>query len=373
MLEGARESFPEHEQPSVVRDVAIGAVAILAVTLYRRRRPVGTALLGTALSLLSGLAMGAMAVGLFAVGVHRSWRATLAVAALDCAFVTVTFLLAPMADPGERLSSIVVFVLALVVIASLGMLLRSRRALIASLAERARQAEESQRLRVEEARLLERERIAREMHDVLAHRISLLAVQAGALEFGADATERQRAAAGVIRRGAHDAMEDLRLVIGVLRSGGGDVPEPPQPSLADVPALVDQSRAAGARVDLADRVPRAADVPQVIGRHAYRIVQEGLTNARRHAPGAPVSVVLELDAAGLRVEVANPLPAGPARAAPPGSGNGLLGLRERAGLAGGSLEHGPGDDGRWRLSARLPVPGRARAAAPDGTAASSGH
>ncbi|MCP9977183.1 sensor histidine kinase [Actinomadura madurae] len=110
------------------------------------------------------------------------------------------------------------------------MLVRSRRQLIASLEERARAAETEQRLRVEEARLLERERIAREMHDVLAHRISLLAVHAGALEFRPDAPADQREAAGIIRQSAYEAMEDLREVIGVLRDDAARAPSPSGPS-----------------------------------------------------------------------------------------------------------------------------------------------
>ena len=124
------------------------------------------------------------------------------------------------------------------------------------------------------------------MHDVLAHRISLLSLHAGALEFRPDAPPEEIArAAGVIRASAHQALEDLREVIGVLRDGAdGETPPPPQPTLAALPGLLDESRAAG--MQLARRCPRRrlAAVPDGIGRHALRIVQEALTNARKHAP-----------------------------------------------------------------------------------------
>jgi signal transduction histidine kinase len=186
------------------------------------------------------------------------------------------------------------------------------------------------------------------MHDVLAHRISLLAVHAGALEVRRDAPAAERDAAGVIRRCAHDALEDLRQVIGMLR----DQPEEdrPQPTLGDVPDLVAQSREAGAAVDLS--LADAPEVPAGVGRHAYRIVQEALTNARKHAPGAPVRVAVSGGAEqGLVVEVDNPLVAG---AGIPGAGAGLIGLRERVLLAGGRLEHGPTAEGGFRLRAWLP-------------------
>jgi signal transduction histidine kinase len=237
-----------------------------------------------------------------------------------------------------------------------GMLIRSRRQLVRSLQDRARQAEEGQRLRVEEARHLERERLAREMHDVLAHRISLLAVHAGALEFRPGASAEEARAAGVIRQCAYEAMEDLREVIGVLREEPGAAdPERPQPTLTDLPGLIEQSRLAGATVTLDDRNGELPAVPARIGRHAYRIVQEGLTNARKHAAATHVRVtVAGAPGAELTIEVANPLPLTGADAQLPGGGTGLIGLRERVGLVGGRLEHGCTPDGVFRLRAWLP-------------------
>lgn len=194
-------------------------------------------------------------------------------------------------------------------------------------------------------------------------------------------------AAGVIRESAHEALQDLREIIGVLRAP--EDADRPQPVLADLRQLVEESRGAGPRVTFDRKVEGAADaVPAVTGRTAYRVVQEGLTNARRHGPGpdAPVSVgVRGAPGEGLTVEIRNPGKAAPYRdashrdavphgAAPhrdavphrdapygdqefrpavPGSGQGLIGLTERAHLAGGRLEHG-WDDDEFRLHAWLP-------------------
>jgi signal transduction histidine kinase len=186
------------------------------------------------------------------------------------------------------------------------------------------------------------------MHDVLAHRISLLAVHAGALEVRREAPEAEREAAGVIRECAYEALEDLRQVIGMLRDQPSE--DRPQPTLRDVPALVEESREAGATVDL--ELAGRDEVPAGAGRHAYRIVQEALTNARKHAPGAPVKVAVTGCAdEGLVVEVGNALVRG---GTIPGAGAGLVGLRERVQLAGGRLEHGPTPAGRFMVRAWLP-------------------
>jgi signal transduction histidine kinase len=238
------------------------------------------------------------------------------------------------------------------------MFVRARRQLVFSLRERAQRAETEQQLRIEQARQQERARIAREMHDVLAHRISLLSLHAGALEFRPDAPPEEVArAAGVIRASAHQALEDLRAVIGVLRDvPDGDAPERPQPTIADLPALIEESRAAGMRVAYDWRV--SDDVPEAMGRNTYRIVQEGLTNARKHAHGSAVDVTIDgATGDGLAIEIRNRLPVGAGIAAEiPGTGTGIVGLSERASLAGGRLEHGRTEAGDYRLWAWLPWP-----------------
>jgi signal transduction histidine kinase len=241
-----------------------------------------------------------------------------------------------------------------------GLVVRARRQLILSLRERAVRAEAEQQLRVAQARQLERARIAREMHDVLAHRISLLSLHAGALEFRTDATGEEVArAAGVIRSSAHQALEDLREVIGVLRDDqpvDPQLPPRPQPTIADLPALVEESVDAGTRVRYDNRVDDIAGVPAAVGRNAYRVVQEGLTNARKHAAGVAVDVRVEGAAgAGLTVVVRNPAPV-EGDSAIPGTGTGLVGLAERAALAGGRLTHGRATNGDFELRAWLPWP-----------------
>lgn len=233
--------------------------------------------------------------------------------------------------------------------------------------ERERRAEEEQAERVAAARRQERTMIAREMHDVLGHRLSLVAASAGALEYRPDAPAEQIAhAAGVVRAGVHQALEELREVIGVLRaddlvgsaggsggSGSSDGEARPQPTLAGLPALVGESRDAGLAVELDDRTEGTP--PETLGRTAYRIVQEGLTNARRHAAGLPVRVVVEGEAGeALRVELRNRLPSGPSTS--DRRGTGLVGLAERAASVGGRLDHGTTADGDFRLAAELPWP-----------------
>jgi signal transduction histidine kinase len=225
---------------------------------------------------------------------------------------------------------------------------------LASLRERAERAEAAQHEHAERARLSERARIAREMHDVLAHRISLLSMHAGSLEFGRGASQDEIArAAGVIRTNAHAALEDLREVIGVLRSEpGDDRPDRPLPTLADVPELVAEARAAGMRVH---SVLDADGAPETVGRNAYRIVQEGLTNARKHARDTAVDVSVSGGPGdGLEIELRNPLAVGRRNGDIPGAGAGLIGLAERADLAGGRLEHGITPRGEYRLWAWLP-------------------
>jgi signal transduction histidine kinase len=354
MLQASMNDFPEDSKTAIPRDIAIGVVSWIVMLLWRRRHPVAIALVMTAAQLTASTVLGTAMAAVFSVAMLRPWRTSVPVAATTMLTVLGLFWLAPLSER-EFQEGIVAFGLLHVALLSSGMLVRSRRQLIASLEERARAAETEQRLRVEEARLLERERIAREMHDVLAHRISLLAVHAGALEFRPDAPADQREAAGIIRQSAYEAMEDLREVIGVLRddSPGAD-PERPQPTLGDVSALVQESRRAGGRITLEEDVPEPGRVPSRVGRHAYRIVQEGLTNARKHAPGARVRVSLAAGA-DLDIEIVNALPPDPPALPLPGAVAGLVGLAERVALLGGTLEHGRTGDGRFRLRARLPL------------------
>jgi signal transduction histidine kinase len=209
---------------------------------------------------------------------------------------------------------------------------------------------------VREAKLSERRRIAVEMHDTLAHRLSLLAAYAGAMEFRPDASpEKMTAAAGVVRAEAARALVELREVIGVLRTDEDELDRGrPQPTWSDVELLVAEARDAGSSVDV-QRSVDVADLPATTGRTSYRLVQEALTNARRHAPGQPVELVLAgSPGRGLDIAVSNPVSDD---AGSGGGGTGLVGMRERVQLVGGQLTTEIAA-GRFRLHARLPWPER---------------
>jgi len=353
---GARVSEPADDYPPLAVELVLLGAASIGLALCRRGRGlVPFTLVLIPVSMVFAGAMGAVALGLLSIALHRSWRVTAVVGAVHMIVLAVVFAVATE-DPRAYWETVVVFLALDAVLIISGMFVRSQRLLVRSLRERARDAEEQQRLRVEEARHLERERLAREMHDVLAHRISLLAVHAGALEFRPGASADERYAAGVIRQSAYDALEDLREVIGMLRADSDlSATERPQPTLNDLPALVEQARRAGEPVILDNRIAELTKVPTGLGRHVYRIVQEGLTNARKHAPGARVWVTIEASGADdLLVEVRNRLSAGETVAEIPGTGTGLIGLRERVDLIGGRLEHERTPDGEFRLRAWLP-------------------
>jgi signal transduction histidine kinase len=338
----------------LVGDAICGAA--LCVSLWwRRRRPFALGLASLPILAVSSFAGPAGLIVLFTVAAYRRWQQALLVAALQLALLPVQRAVHPQGD--SLTSYYLVGILGTAAIVAWGMFLRGRRQ---AQRERLRRTRAEEQLRVEQARYAERTRIAREMHDVLAHRISLLSLHAGALEFRPDAPPEEVArAAAVIRASAHQALEDLREVIGLLRDGaGGEAPQPPQPTLAALPGLLEESRAAGMHLHADLRVADLEAVPDAVGRHALRIVQEALTNARKHAPSAAVDLHVEgAPGEGLTIEVRNPAPV-VAGGAPdiPGSGTGLVGLAERATLSGGRLEHGVDERGDFELRAWLPWP-----------------
>ncbi|MGC4849968.1 sensor histidine kinase [Micromonospora sp. DT15] len=341
-------------------DTVLGLVCC-GLLWVRRRWPLGLAVATLPLNLFSLAAAIPLLIIYFTVVVHR--RTAVAVAITGAGLLTNLVFSWTRPDPVMPYWATVTWgVVITFAVLAWGMFVRARRQLIVSLRERAERAEAEQQLRIAQARHLERTRIAREMHDVLAHRISLLSLHAGALEFRPDAPADEVArAAGVIRGSAHAALQDLREVIGVLRAeddGTGDTPEPPQPTLADLPALIAESRSAGVRVNVSDSVASPGEVPAALGRAAYRIVQEGLTNARKHAAGAAVTVdVAGGPGTGLTVAIGNRWPVGvPPGGTLPGAGTGLVGISERVTLAGGRLAYGRDDSGDFRLAAWLPWP-----------------
>jgi len=343
----------DRQMPAVplMVDTGLGVVSCLLLW-WRRRWPVGVAVIIGVFSVYSLAAAGVALAAVFSLAVHRRF----AVVAPVVAGVAAASLATPLFRPDTSMPGWAQALLGVVCVAAAlawGMLIRARRQLT-------RRSASEQELRISQARQAERHRIAREMHDVLAHRISLLSLHAGALELRPDAPPDEISrAAGVIRDSAHQVLEDLREIIGVLRTDpAGDIPERPQPALAGLPMLIDEARAAGMQVTLDCPLADLTAVPAATGRSAYRIIQEGLTNARKHALGNEVSVTVQgRPGAGLAVEVSNPLP-GNISGAPriPGTGTGLVGLAERAALSGGRLEHGPTANGEFRLWAWLPWP-----------------
>ena len=243
----------------------------------------------------------------------------------------------------------------------IGLLGRSRRQVIVGLRESADRDRERYEERITATRREERERIAREMHDVLAHRISLLSVHAGAFEFrahsaAAPSPEEVRSAASVIRENAHLAVEDLRELLALLRGDHEELGTArPQPRIDDLDQLVHEAGAAGQRVDLHVGVD-PTQVRESVQRTVYRVVQESLTNARKHAPHAQVRAAVTGDGERILVVVDNSVPVGVTAADLSDrerGGNGLVGLEERVQLDGGTLVAGI-DAGRFRVVVDLP-------------------
>ena len=351
VLVGERISPTSYAAPLAL-DVAV-ALAAVALVPVLFRRPVPAALALAVLAALAPTATPASTAATYVVGRTRRLAAAVVVAVVGSAGHVVSGLWRPMHGLAFGWWVALVLVAHAALLAA-GALAQARSALLAGLAERARSAEADRDRHVAEAVAAERTRIAREMHDVLAHRLSLLATYAGALEYRPDASPEQLAqAAGVVRAGVHQALEEVRDVVGVLREdpAAGGVP-PPSPDLDQLAGLVREARAAGGDVDIVTELD--GDPPGMLGRTVYRLVQEGLTNARRHAPTEPVRVrVAGRPGAGLEVTVRNPLR--PVRADSPGTGTGLIGLAERVRIVGGRLEHGS-DGEEFRLSAWLPWP-----------------
>jgi signal transduction histidine kinase len=322
-------------------EIALGVTALVLV-YWRRRWPLPIALLTTALSGPSGLAAGPAVLAAVSLATRRVYWQVAIVALASVGFAQVFATLQP--DDGDPWwVDLIINVAVTVGILGWGLYIGSRRELVWTLQQRAERAEAEQELRVSQARGNERARIAREMHDVLAHRISQISMHAGALGFRSDlGADELRANATVIRDLANDALTDLRGVLGVLRDAEtGELANAPQPTWADLPALVEHARDAGLHVELSDRLSeQLADsqpLPDVVGRTLYRIVQEGITNAGKHAPGAVLRIeVSGSPAEGVDIVLRNPLGFGPTRT--PGAGLGLIGLAERAELRGGRLE-----------------------------------
>jgi len=284
-----------------------------------------------------------LVVALYAVVLHRGRRAGAVVGVVTAVVVVI-----PAAFAVPLPAGVVVLVVAAVAGAVVfGESMRMRRE-----AQQALQGDVARR-----AVLQERARIAREMHDVVAHHLSLIALQAEAAAYQMpDLPEPAQARFEVLRSVAADGLVEMRRLLGLLRQED-PAPREPVPRLAALPALVEGSRRAGVAVEL-ELVGGVRPLPAGVEVSAYRIVQEALSNAARHAPGAPVHVALDYDDDRLRVRVRNPSRHDPpaARDDATGRGLGLIGMRERVSLLGGTLEAGPQPGGGFLIDAALPAP-----------------
>lgn len=346
----------EHNRLWFFGDIGLGLLCF-GLTFSRRRFPVGIAVVTALASAISSTSGGPATLALISLATRRRWREIVPVALVTFAASMWLTHLNPTSTDGWALSTTAIVSIAGVTV-GWGLYIGARRELVATLRDRANRAESEQSRRVEQARTAERTRIAREMHDVLAHRISMVAMHAGALTFRTDLSpEEIRSTARIIQENTHQALTELREVLGVLRGGPGDaIPESPQPSAPDIAALVSELRAAGMKIDFVGD-PDLQGLPETIGRTLYRVVQEGLTNARKHAPDTLITVTMAGSAGnGVTASIRNPLRIGDSRLQAPDSGLGLIGLAERSALSGGQLSHHITPDRVFVLHAWLPWP-----------------
>jgi signal transduction histidine kinase len=336
-----------------------------AVLAARGRYP-RLVLVATLPGLYAGTALVASMIALYTVARSRqaAWQAWLAAVLLGVG----TYLPWPISkvmteSPGDHVQRAIYSCIYAIGPTALGLLVQTREALQSRIVELATLRDHERELHAQTVIARERARIAREMHDVVSHQAGLIAVQAGALQVTAkDPSVRETA--GTLRGLAVATLEELRSMILVLRAAGAGPTElAPQPRLADLPRLVAESEA-GAELEIAGDEPVSSLplLPEPIERAAYRTVQEALTNARKHAPGARTLVRLELRDDCLRVAVTNgppevaSLPGETAAWDPlPGGGHGIVGLRERAALLGGTLAAGPTADGGFKIRLSLPL------------------
>jgi signal transduction histidine kinase len=249
----------------------------------------------------------------------------------------------------ENLSTAVLVLLA----AAVGEAVRYRRAYLAELEDRVQRAEQSREEEAERRVIEERLRIAHELHDVIAHHIALMNVQAGVAShmLRQEPDEADRALA-LVREGGRTVLRELTVLLGVLRRSGDDtLPTAPTPSLQEMDALIETFTAAGLVVDW--QAPESARLPDVIELTAYRILQESLTNVLKHAPGAVVQVRFEQRPGSLTIEITDD--GGSGQGVSAGGGHGLLGMRERVTAVGGELVVGPRPQGGFGVRAVLPL------------------
>jgi signal transduction histidine kinase len=340
------------EAPAAMR-LALG-IGLAVLVLARRANPWPLLALGAAAWALMGAPWGLMVAGytLSARPRRPRWFGPL-VGALALVVAVRMLIVSEVSAP----FAVGVAVLIVGVPVLLGLWVGIRRALIAHLRDEAERLRREQLLEAERARAQERASIARELHDVVAHRVGLMVLHAGALEVSLADPEAARQAA-LVRETGREALDELRHVLGVLRERADGVPLDPQPTLTDLDRLAQQSREAGLEVSVAVEGARRR-LPATVERTAYRLVQEALTNVHKHAAGAATEVGVRFGRERLEVTVRNARPAGGPGPHPgqglDGGGHGLLGLRERVALLGGTFRAGPRADGGFEVRASLPA------------------
>jgi len=333
---------------------AYPVVALAALPLAVRRRHPGAALAcAVVATFVSGAVPNmqqtttpALAIALITFAVRHPLRDTVAAGA-----VGVAALLGQAGLRGTHLAAgdVVSRLFLVAAMCALGMYIRTRRAYVEQLRERARDLEREQELRAERAVGEERVRIARELHDAVAHHVSLLVVEAGAIRESLPADSPARPVADSMAATGRQALAEMRDMLGVLRTTDGAAERAPQPGLADVGALVEQTRSAGVDTELVVE-GEGRELPVGLQLAAYRIVQESLTNVVKHAHADHARVEIRYlgDALELRVTDDG------RGAGPRGEGHGLVGMRERVALYDGEVSAGPGGSG-WEVRVRLPV------------------
>ena len=337
--------------------VLLGLVAGLAASLpllVRRRWPF--AVLGVTLAVaiaapVDGQYVFPIVAALYTIGSTRSWEATIAAAAAP----VVAGLVFVLAGGSEfTTDDLLAVALTCAVTAGLGLFVQSRRVSFEALQERAERLDRERELLAERAVAEERVRIAQELHDVVAHNVSLIVVQAQALAATVPG-ERVAAATGDIAQLGREAMAEMHRTLKLLRAGGDQAARAPQPGLADLDDLLERSRAAGLRVALTvEGDPRP--LAQSVDLSAFRILQEALTNVVRHAGRARTTVLIAYRADALELTVTDTGDGAVAHPPAPG-GHGLVGMRERAALFGGTLVAGPRGEHGFEVHAVLPYGG----------------
>ncbi|MGW9174537.1 sensor histidine kinase [Streptomyces decoyicus] len=333
------------------------AVAAGLAVVVRRRWPTWLCV-GVILAIPAEVCFPALVVCLYSLAKYGRSRRTLAAVSTVATAATGAYLL--LTDQRELTfedlaSGIPLLGLLMVVPVLAGLYARARRTVVENLREKAERLEREQRLLASQTRMEERARIAREMHDVVAHRVSLMVIHSGALEV-TPADRDHTTQARLIGEIGRQALDELRQVLGVLRVDESEksAPRAPQPTLNDLSRLVDQSRAAGMRIELTTSGP-SRPLDATAERTAYRLVQEALTNVHKHAGAAATRVRLRYVPGELHITVDNEVPSAPSTARLPSGGHGLVGLRERVTVLGGTFEAGPGPDGGFRVSAVIPT------------------